>query len=415
MRLLFMSIFVVASMTVSAEIDKDISSLFEPTTVKIYTAATYAPPTSNTTDSSMKLKQACITEDNQAGYCVNRILCKNKTIVTKGTGLKPRSSASPCPLSQVCCAPKSSVNTPAPPVTTAPLIKTSITPSTTTYTKGCGYRGEILSRVSGGDEAQFAEFPWAVPIFKVEDGKEVYVCGGSLIHPRLILTYAIRFTRGGRFVVKPGEYDIHVDSEIAGHQTIEVTKMIPHKNFNSGGMFNNIAILVLKEVVRIDPTSIYNNIGYVCLPTANIRPTPGTKCIVTGWGSANITDVTPRNIPKMLEVPMVAFDVCQSLARMHVRPEYVLHTSLMCFGGNKDEDSCRGDGGSPLVCQYPGENRYYQAGIVSWGPYCGKKDMPSMYTDVAALRPWIDETVRAEGFETSYYTPQATDELKKQY
>ena len=60
----------------------------------------------------------------------------------------------------------------------------------------CGVRHEegVGFKISGGNEAQFGEFPWIVIIFKkkFKDGKEFlqFSCAGSLIHLKIILTAA---------------------------------------------------------------------------------------------------------------------------------------------------------------------------------------------------------------------------------
>lgn len=70
--------------------------------------------------------------------------------------------------------------------------------------KGCGYRngGEndfgfdppSLLRRSYKYDAKYAEFPWMVAIFKSSNisgsNAEIYQCGGSLIHERVVLTAA---------------------------------------------------------------------------------------------------------------------------------------------------------------------------------------------------------------------------------
>lgn len=41
------------------------------------------------------------------------------------------------------------------------------------------------------------------------------------------------------------------------------------------------------------------------------------------------------------------------------------------LGGEPGKDTCKGDGGSPLVCGIPNTiDRYYQSGIVAWGIGC---------------------------------------------
>lgn len=39
------------------------------------------------------------------------------------------------------------------------------------------------------NEAQFGEFPWMIAILKLESNQSTtYICGGSLIHPKVVLT-----------------------------------------------------------------------------------------------------------------------------------------------------------------------------------------------------------------------------------
>lgn len=77
---------------------------------------------------------------------------------------------------------------------------------------------------------------------------------------------------------------------------------------------------------------------------------------------------------------------------------------LSWLGGEPGKDTCKGDGGSPLVCPIPGENeRFFQSGIVSWGIGCGG-DNPGVYASVARFRTWIDEQFQYKSLDTSFYS-----------
>lgn len=62
-------------------------------------------------------------------------------------------------------------------------------------------------------------------------------------------------------------------------------------------------------------------------------------------------------------------------------------------------DMCTGDGGGPLVCPILGSSdRFYQAGIVSWGVGCGTGGIPGVYVNVAGFRDWIEAQLTANGY-----------------
>lgn len=63
-----------------------------------------------------------------------------------------------------------------------------------------------------------------------------------------------------------------------------------------------------------------------------------------------------------------------------------MHDSFECAGGVKGRDSCKGSGGSPLVCEKGGA--YVLAGIMSWGVSCGE-GVPAVFANVVYQAGWI--------------------------
>lgn len=54
--------------------------------------------------------------------------------------------------------------------------------------------------------------------------------------------------------------------------------MIVHENFHSGALYNDYAILILK-----DPVEYAENVDIVCLADTNMN-FDGSQCLASGWG-----------------------------------------------------------------------------------------------------------------------------------
>lgn len=78
-------------------------------------------------------------------------------------------------------------------------------------------------------------------------------------------------------------------------------------------------------------------------------------------------------ILKLISLPIIPHEECQDkLRQTRLGRHFLLHESFICAGGEKGEDVCTGDGGSPLVAERAeSKDQYYQAGIVAWGIGCG--------------------------------------------
>lgn len=274
---------------------------------------------------------------------------------------------------------------------------------------GCGqhYPNGKAFKLSGNpkNQAKYSEFPWMVIVLEENNfnGKlpntYVYKCGGSLIHTKVVLTAALCVVKKKKYKITAGDWDTKNSREIYPNQDREVENVIIHPNFIDDPPTNNIALLFLKT-----PVDIFDNVNLVCLP--DIGTTfDNANCFATGWGKTfygkNSSNV---DILKKISLPIVPRDLCETILQStRLGLYFILDPSNICAGGNPHEDTCEGDGGSPLVCPVSGKkDTYQQAGIVSWGLGCGDP-IPAVYASVAIFRQWIDNTMVNQGLTTTSY------------
>ncbi|XP_052901681.1 phenoloxidase-activating factor 2-like [Anopheles moucheti] len=266
------------------------------------------------------------------------------------------------------------------------------------YRRSCGLRNingldfSMIGNMNG--ESEYGEFPWMLALLRNKSSADsiqtVYQCGGSLIAPNVALTAAhcVFNVAQDELLVRAGEWDSQTRNELYPHQDRRVADVIIHEAFNKGSLANDMALLVLEE-----PFQLAENVQPICLPPQGTTFDQST-CFASGWGK-NVFGKKGKYqvILKKVELPVVPHADCQrSLRTTRLGSRFVLHQSFLCAGGIAGQDTCRGDGGSPLVCPIPGApERYYQAGIVAWGIGCGEHGTPGVYGNVAFFRDWIDK------------------------
>ncbi|EDW09904.1 phenoloxidase-activating factor 2 [Drosophila mojavensis] len=358
------------------------------------TAATRTRGASATMTEEESMYESC----GENMECVPRKLCRDNKIIDDGRFiLNPRIGTTTCPRAlQRCCAVDQQVE-----ARDSPYV-----PKLREFKyQGCGWsnpKGLIPDEDNyeyQQDVALFAEFPWMVALMT---GRQQYLCGGTLIHPQLVLTssHNIRNQTVDTLLARFGEWDLSSIDEPHEHQTRRIKQIIMHEEFDPDGFFNDIALLELEQPVEIQP-----HVQPICLPPpetpklqAELRE---ALCYATGWGGRQLGSPSNERLLKRIELPVVSRMECQGLLRLtRLEKRFRLRPSFLCAGGTKGKDTCKGDGGSPLFCTIPGqENRYRLAGIVSWGIDCANEDVPAVYANVPYLRSWIDEKVKSLGLE----------------
>merc|ERR1712119_185712 len=337
----------------------------------------------------------CADYTELLGYeCVPYYQCHNGTIITDGAGLidirngfgalAPEDSKCPGFL-DVCC--KDPDFTPPPP----PKIK---------YAPQCGRRNQngLGARIQGftESESQFGEWPHMCAILhekpiEQEGGYSgepqtvnLYQCGGSLIAPGVILTAAHcvdKFRQNPtELKIRCGEWDTQNQTEPYPHQDRYVQTLNIHPEFDGRNLQNDFAVLFTSEDFVLS-----SHIDTTCLPQAD-ELFDGTTCFATGWGKDRFGSAGQYQVVlKEIDLPVVSNYECQDKLRStRLGQKYKLHDSFLCAGGINGKDTCKGDGGSPLVCPSKYDpNTYVQAGIVAWGIGCGEDGTPGVYASVS--------------------------------
>ncbi|XP_056118449.1 transmembrane protease serine 13a isoform X2 [Rhinichthys klamathensis goyatoka] len=245
----------------------------------------------------------------------------------------------------------------------------------------CG-KQQSASRIIGGTASKFGQWPWQVSLRF--NGR--HACGGSLISPDFVVSAAHCFKRE---MANSGYWRVYVGaiSQDTPQTPLFVKKIMVNENFNSKTNDYDIALLKLTS-----PVAFSDTIQPVCLPTFDQTFSDGLECRTSGFGTTQEGAAQGSNILMDVAVNVIDTLVCNS-SQVYGG---AITKNMMCAGDmNGDRDSCQGDSGGPLVCKEDNE-RWYLAGITSWGDGCGRRQKPGVYSRVTGLLPWIYSTMQQE-------------------
>lgn len=180
----------------------------------------------------------------------------------------------------------------------------------------------------------------------------------------------------GPIIARFGEWDTSETKEPLPYQESIIEAIITHPQYYSGGLYNDIAVLILES-----PVTYAVNVMPACMPTQEMIFKPGTRCWATGWGRDAFrrfyfpikkrkkekkkkfhlkinkinfiifSEGKYQTLLKKIDLPLIDRAECQSRLRTTRLGQYFhLHPSFLCAGGEENKDTCAGDGGGPLLC-----------------------------------------------------------------
>ncbi|KAK3881875.1 hypothetical protein Pcinc_013716 [Petrolisthes cinctipes] len=249
----------------------------------------------------------------------------------------------------------------------------------------CGQTNE--KRIVNGWEVEPAHnYPWQVGI-REYDNKN-YMCGGSIINDRYILTAAHCITDKNGMPESPKHLSVGIGDHIStstaddGNFTkkVYVEQIIVHHDYNPYTYDNDIALLKLSEPISL---GLYPEVGTICLPANDDKTYEKRYGTASGWGvikeNGSQAEVLQETILMILDSNCIGFSTQVTENQLCILP---------AFG-----DTCQGDSGGPLVV-FEGSH-YTLVGITSFTfGTCYDINYPTVFTRVSKFLQWIKDNTQ---------------------
>ncbi|XP_030639725.1 complement component 1, r subcomponent [Chanos chanos] len=242
-------------------------------------------------------------------------------------------------------------------------------------------------RVLGGKNAPAGTFPWQVLLSVTGRG------GAIVIGEQWIMTAANNLVSGSGVTPKESVrlYVGHNDvKERINNPPLEIASIHIHPQYQGNNNFDNdIALIKLAR-----PLTFNSEVQPLCLPPE------GAKYERSGWvsGFGYTEEMSISNELRYIVLPLVDQTECRnSFERLKQQKIEVMPftDNMFCAGLTEGgADTCSGDTGSAFVLKDRESDRYWVAGIVSWGIQCGEKGRYGVYTRVSRYVEWINKIMR---------------------
>ncbi|KAJ8711113.1 hypothetical protein PYW07_008355 [Mythimna separata] len=249
-----------------------------------------------------------------------------------------------------------------------------------------------LPLIYNGNAYDRGEMPWLVAIYKTEQASLRFVCGGTLVSERHIISAAHCMQRRGSLtsikdiVVKVGVHHLNDWSDdITVTRALEAATI--HEAYNPLTLQNDILVLTLDKSVRFN-----QYIRPACLWAGNtdLSLIVGRSGTVAGWGDQGVGGIGAQGEPHKVNIPIVSTNDCRASKSLF---HELTFDNTLCAGDRKGSGPCVGDSGGGMYLFDDGKWRI--RGVVSVSLRADNGDATCnlneyvVFTDTAKFLQWI--------------------------
>lgn len=248
---------------------------------------------------------------------------------------------------------------------------------------------DAAPRIVGGSDTSVSRWPWMAALVYRTSGSSYdgQFCGGSLIHPRWVLTAGHCFLDRNDNVDSSIELDVVIGrTNLTGDdgRRVAVSRIVVNPAYTPANDDGDIALLELSQ-----PVEGVQTVGLPGPVYGSFFAVDGTDATVIGWGNSSATGTVYPEILQQVAQPLVNQATCQSAYTTRA-----LTDNMLCAGdGQGGRDACQGDSGGPLVID--GGAGSVQVGVVSFGEGCAQAGTYGVYARVSRYAQWISDTACA--------------------
>jgi len=252
------------------------------------------------------------------------------------------------------------------------------------------------TRIINGQNAKAGQVPYIVSIqYSNSSGTFKHFCGGTIVNAQTVVTAAhcvynrLNATEMAKLSIVAGATNITLNETT--QQRVGVLNITIPSNYTTNNKPgpNDIAVIQLATALVFN-----SNVAAVALNPAGHRA--AGNCIASGWGNTfpvSAIEYKGSDVLKTVNSTVLSDVECLlNYPIFRTQRATAICAKSKLFGLPLPAGTCQGDSGGPLVC-YDKTLGNYLAGVVSWGFFACGGVLADVYTDVQALRWFLDANI----------------------